>query len=300
MRRAAHAARRRRRRARRGPRRAASPARAASARRRRAPSRSPRAPRGARRARRCRPPRRPRSRSRRRGRRCACVANSRWFGVEYANWLLSTMNTTGSRRTPAKLSASCQSERLVEPSPDQPSATRASPRMRKASAQPVATGTIAGRCETIAIRPRRSSAMWTLPSRPAVGPSTRPMYWAKIRHGSVPRATCTPMSRCVGAPMSSMPIAKPTPTAARLVAAPGVEGAGDLPLAEQHVPALLDSPGHEHEPIQLDEVDAVEATPARFSERADGCGFPGNRHSGCSLARYVWGTCPLRSRSRRW
>ena len=31
--------------------------------------------------------------------------------------------------------------------------------------------------------------------------------------------------------------------------------------------------------IQLDEVDAVEATPAGLSERADGCGFPGNRHS---------------------
>ena len=30
------------------------------------------------------------------------------------------MNTTGRRRTPAKLSASCQSERLVAPSPDQP------------------------------------------------------------------------------------------------------------------------------------------------------------------------------------
>ena len=86
--------------------------------------------------------------------------------------------------------------------------------MRNASAQPHATGTIAGRCETIAISPSRSSAMWTLPSLPAVGPSMRPMYWAKIRHGSVPRATCTPMSRWVGAPTSSTPIAKPTPTAA--------------------------------------------------------------------------------------
>ena len=51
--------------------------------------------------------------------------------------------------------------------------------------------------------------------------------------------------------------------------------------------------------VQLDEVDAVEATPAGLSERADGCGFPGNRHSGRSVARYVWGTCPRRSRSRR-
>ena len=39
------------------------------------------------------------------------------------------------------------------------------------------------------------------------------MYWAKIRQGSTPRVTCTPMSRCSGVPTSSGPIAVATPTA---------------------------------------------------------------------------------------
>ena len=85
------------------------------------------------------------------------------------------MKTTGSWRTPAKFIASCVSPRAEEPSPNQATATRFSSRIRKASAQPTATGSIAGRCETIAIRPRWSSAMWTFPSLPFAGPSARPM-----------------------------------------------------------------------------------------------------------------------------
>ena len=56
--------------------------------------------------------------------------------------------------------------------------------------------------------------MWTLPSLPWVGPSARPMYCAKIRQGSTPRVTWTPMSRCSGVPTSFSPIAVATPTAA--------------------------------------------------------------------------------------
>src|SRR5437763_542547 len=99
------------------------------------------------------------------------------------------MNTTGSWRTPAKFIASCASPRAEAPSPYQPTATRFSSRIRNASAHPTATGSIAGRWLTIASRPRFESAMWTLPARPWVGPSDRPMYWAKIRQGSTPRVT---------------------------------------------------------------------------------------------------------------
>src|SRR5581483_8225361 len=106
--------------------------------------------------------------------RCS-TAYSRCVGVEYAHWLLSQTKTTGSARTAAKFIPSCVSPRAEAPSPNHATATRFSSRMRKASAQPTATGSIAGRCETIAIRPRRASAMWTLPSRPLAGPSTRPM-----------------------------------------------------------------------------------------------------------------------------
>ena len=124
------------------------------------------------------------------------------------------MKTMGRRRTPARFIDSCVSPRAEAPSPNQPSATRFSSRIRKASAQPTATGSIAGRWLTMAMSPRRSSAMWTLPSLPFVGPSMRPMNWAKIRQGSTPRTTWTPMSRCSGVPTSSGPIAVATPTAA--------------------------------------------------------------------------------------
>ena len=56
--------------------------------------------------------------------------------------------------------------------------------------------------------------MWTLPSLPCVGPSMRPMNWAKMRQGSTPRTTWTPMSRCSGVPTSCGPIAVAIPTAA--------------------------------------------------------------------------------------
>ena len=112
--------------------------------------------------------------------------------------------------------------------------------------------------------------MWTLPSLPAVRPSMRPMYWAKIRHGSVPRATWTPMSRWVGAPTSSSPIAMRHADGRRLVAAARVERAGDLALAEEDVAALLDAAGDEHQAVQLDEVLAVEADPSGLLERPTG------------------------------
>ena len=149
--------------------------------------------------------------------------------------MLSITNTIGSWCTPARFMASWASPRAIAPSPHQPSATRGSPRSLKASAQPTATGIIAGRWLTIAIRPSRKSAMCTLPSLPRAKPSARPMYWAKIRHGSVPRVTCTPMSRCTGAPTSSARMALATPTDAALVAAAGVEAAGDLALAVEDV-----------------------------------------------------------------
>jgi hypothetical protein len=109
---------------------------------------------------------------------------------------------------------SCVSPRAEAPSPNQPIATRFSSRIRKASAQPTATGSMAGRWLTMAMSPSRSSAIWTFPSLPFVGPSMRPMYCAKIRHGSTPRTMWTPMSRWSGVPTSSGPMAVATPTAA--------------------------------------------------------------------------------------
>jgi hypothetical protein len=102
----------------------------------------------------------------------------------------------------------------MAPSPDQATATRGSRRIWKARAAPTATGISAGRWLTMAIRPSRISAMCTLPSLPAARPSLRPMYWAKMRQGSVPRVTWTPMSRWIGVPTSIACIAVATPTLA--------------------------------------------------------------------------------------
>src|ERR1700721_756583 len=68
------------------------------------------------------------------------------------------MKTTGSRRTPAKFIPSCVSPRAEAPSPNHVTATRFSWRMRNASAQPPATGSIAGRWETIAAARRAVGA----------------------------------------------------------------------------------------------------------------------------------------------
>src|SRR3982750_1468236 len=93
------------------------------------------------------------------------VANSRCVGVEYAHWLLSQTKTTGSLRTPASVIASWQSPRADAPSPNQPTATRFSSRMRNASAQPTATGSIAGRGLTAAIRHSFDAALREDPPR---------------------------------------------------------------------------------------------------------------------------------------
>src|SRR5215210_4891833 len=182
------------------------------------------------------------------------VAYSRYVGVEYAHWLLSQTKTVGSLRTPARFIASCASPRADAPSPNQPTATRFSPRMRKASAQPTATGSIAGRWLTIASRPRFASAMWTLPSRPFVGPSER-------------RADVLGAHRRRNAHRG------------RLVPAAGVEGARDLALLVEDVPALLDPARDQHVAVDGEQVLAVEACLLYFLQRADGLGFTRDRHS---------------------
>ena len=45
-------------------------------------------------------------------------------------------------------------------------------------------------------QPLVRSPKCTLPSRPRVMPSSRPMYWAKMRRGSTPRMMCAARSRC--------------------------------------------------------------------------------------------------------
>src|SRR5215208_3783968 len=54
-----------------------------------------------------------------------------------------------------------------------------------------------------------------------------------------------------------------------LVAAAGVEGAGDLPLAVQDVPALFDAARHEHVPEDAEEILAVEPRLTNLLQRAD-------------------------------
>src|SRR5216683_3275227 len=139
------------------------------------------------------------------------------------------MKTTGSWRTPARFIASWQSPRAEEPSPNQPTATRRSSRMRKASAQPTATGSIAGRWLTIAIIPRRVSA------------DDVHAQVAVERRADVVR-----------------PHRRRDADRGGLVPSPRVERPGDLALLVEDVAALLDPAREHHVPVDAEEVVPVE------------------------------------------
>ena len=124
------------------------------------------------------------------------TANCWSTGVEYAYWLFSSTKITGSFCTPAQFIASWKSPREVEPSPNQVIAQRCSPRSLNAIAMPVAISIMSGSIETMPTQPLRAVAEVHVAVAPAVMPSARPMYWAKMREGSTPRMMCAARSRC--------------------------------------------------------------------------------------------------------
>ena len=179
---------------------------------------------------------------------------------------------------PANVIASCVSPRADAPSPNQPTATRFSSRIRNASAQPTATGSIAGRWLTIAISPRRESAMWTLPSLPFVGPSRA----AHVLGEDPPRLDA---ARDVHAHVAVERRADVVGAHRRrdadgggLVAAARVERAGDLALPVEDVPALLDPARDQHVAVDAEQVLAVEAGLLDLLQRADRLGSRRDRH----------------------
>jgi hypothetical protein len=102
--------------------------------------------------------------------------------------------------------------------------------------------------------------MWTLPSRPD---AARDVH----AHVAVQRR-----ADVVGAHR------RPDAHRRRLVAAAGVEGAGDLPLAVEDVAALLDAARDEHVPVDAEEVLAVEPRFLDLAEGADRFGLACDRH----------------------
>ena len=99
------------------------------------------------------------------------------------------------------------------------------------------------------------------------------MYCAKMRQGSTPRETWTPMSRWSGVPTSFGPIAVADADGGAFVSAARVERARDLPLLVEDVPALLDAARDEHVPVDGEQVLAVEPGLLHFLERAYGLCF---------------------------
>ena len=83
-----------------------------------------------------------------------------------------------------------------------------------------------------------------------------------------------------------------------LVAAPGVERAGDLALPVEDVAALLDPARDQHVAVDLEEVLAVEARLSHLRQRADGLGFARDRHRGGTL-RAAAVTCAVHGQGRR-
>ena len=161
---------------------------------------------------------------------------------------------TGSFWTPAQFIASWKSPREVEPSPNQVSAARCSPRSLKAIARPVATSIMSGSIETIPTQPTRRSPKWTLPSRPPVIPPSRPMYWPKIRSGVTPRIRCAARSRCRTQSRSRAVHRPGRPGRHGLLPEAVVERARDLALAVEHHRPLLDAAHQEHRPQEADPV----------------------------------------------
>ena len=86
------------------------------------------------------------------------------------------------------------------------------------------------------------------------------------------------MLRWSGVPTSSRPIAVAIATDERLVAAAGVERAGDLPLPVEDVPALLDAAGEQQVAVDAEQVLAVEAPLLRLLKRAARLGHARDRH----------------------
>ena len=230
----------------RGPPSARSGTRAASARHPGAPSRSRGGTRGRRRGRRCH--RRPRPRSHRPAARSAMcsVAYPRWVGVEYAHWLLSHTNTIGSRRTPAMFIASWASPRAAAPSPNQPTATRCSSRIRNASAQPTATGKYRREVADHRDHPDSLSRRYGC-CRPCRGGA---VCTAHVVERSAPGLEAAHDVHAQVAVERGADIVglhrRCDPDRRGFVAASRVEPAGDLALLVEDVPALLEPPGDQH------------------------------------------------------
>ena len=141
--------------------------------------------------------------------------------------------------------------------------------------------------------------MWTLPSLPLVGPSARPMYWAKIRQGSTPRDDVD--AHVAVERRADVLRAHRGGDADRggLVPAAGVERAGDLALLVEDVAALLDPARDQHVAVDAEQVLAVEACLADFLQRADRLGSSRDRHRGANSSDRS-GYSRRVSRARNW
>src|SRR5881396_451783 len=96
------------------------------------------------------------------------------------------MKTTGTFQTDAMLIPSCQSPRLVAPSPKKQRATRSWPRIFMERPTPAATGTLSPSMLTKATKFFDRSPMCMLPSLPRVAPVLRAIYCARMvqRHST--------------------------------------------------------------------------------------------------------------------
>mgnify|MGYP003694206871 CR=1 FL=1 len=125
-------------------------------------------------------------------------------GVDSPYWLFSTMNSTGSFHTAARLTASWKSPSLVDPSPVNAAATRFSPRSCVGEREPVRD-----REHRAQVRDHADDAMvgsdpkWNVRSRPLVKPPSLPRSWRNSCARSTPRVVKTPRFRCIGRMKSS-------------------------------------------------------------------------------------------------
>ena len=195
-----------------------------------------------------------------RARSASCSqAYSRCVGVEYAHWLLSQTNTTGSWRTPAKFIASWVSLRADAPSPNQPTATRGS--SADAEGERAADDDRKHRRQVADDRdlPAVEVAEVDVPVPTAGGPVDA----AEVVGEDPPRlGAAVDVDADVAVQRRADVLGRHRGGHADrggLVAAPGVERAGDLPLLVERVPGLLQSPRDEHGAVETNQRVAREA-----------------------------------------
>ncbi len=172
-------------------------------------------------------------------------------GVDSAQPLFSSTNTTGSRQSCARFIDSWKAPVFVAPSPKKGTAMRGSPRILKASAAPAIIGSPPPTTAFAPMFPRCTSYRCIDPPNPPEQPSSLAVH---LRHHRVDRCALGDRVRVRAMGRRDHVVGSQRGTDAagdRFLANRDVEEARQLTCAEALLDLLLEAPDHEHLAKQL-------------------------------------------------